>query len=174
MAAAAFASPRPAAASRLVGLAPDGGCHRPDDAVHRVARVPLVLPQCHAEYPPQFRQPARRRVPGRRWVPRRRRRLVRWRRSIGELVMSISAHDHERISAAIHAAEAKTSGEIVCLLAPASSDATALPILVAALVALALPWPIVAFTAMPVNWILVPQLLAFVALAAPLCLPRDR
>jgi putative membrane protein len=88
--------------------------------------------------------------------------------------MSISAHDHERISAAIHAAEAKTSGEIVCVLARASSDATALPILVAALVALALPWPIVAFTAMPVNWILLLQLLVFFALAALLCLPRVR
>ena len=54
--------------------------------------------------------------------------------------MSISAHDHKRISVAIHAAEAKTSGEIVCVLAQASSDATALPILLAALAALALPW----------------------------------
>jgi len=88
--------------------------------------------------------------------------------------MSISAQDRERISAAIHAAEAKTSGEIVCVLAQASSDATALPILVAALAALALPWPIVAFTAMPVNRILLLQLALFVALAVLLCLPRVR
>ena len=88
--------------------------------------------------------------------------------------MSISAQDRERISAAIHAAEAKTSGEIVCVLAQASSDATALPILVAALVALALPWPIVAFTAMPVDRILLLQVLVFFALAVLLCLPRVR
>ena len=88
--------------------------------------------------------------------------------------MSISPHDHQRISAAIHAAEAKTSGEIVCVLAKASSDATALPILIAALVALALPWPIVAFTAMPVDRILLLQVLVFFALAMLLCLPRVR
>jgi len=77
--------------------------------------------------------------------------------------MSISSQDHERISAAIHAAEAKTSGEIVCVLALASCDATALPILIAALAALALPWLLVAFTAMPVNVILLLQLLVFFA-----------
>jgi len=88
--------------------------------------------------------------------------------------MSISVQDRERISAAIHAAEAKTSGEIVCVLAQSSSDATALPILVAALVALASPWVLVAFTAMPVNRILLLQLLLFFTLAAVLCLPRVR
>ena len=38
--------------------------------------------------------------------------------------MNISEQDRERISAAIRAAEAKTSGEIVCVLAQTSSDAT--------------------------------------------------
>jgi putative membrane protein len=88
--------------------------------------------------------------------------------------MSISVQDHRRISAAIHAAEAKTSGEIVCVLAQASCDATALPILIAALAALALPWLLVAFTAMPVNLILLLQLVLFFALALLLCLPRVR
>jgi len=88
--------------------------------------------------------------------------------------MGISLQERERISAAIHAAEAKTSGEIVCVLAETSSDATALPILVAALVALALPWLIVAFTAMPVSWILLLQVAVFFALATLLCLPRVR
>ena len=40
--------------------------------------------------------------------------------------MSISEQERERISTAIRAAEAKTSGEIVCVLAQNSSDATAL------------------------------------------------
>ncbi len=88
--------------------------------------------------------------------------------------MSISAQDHDRIAAAIRAAEARTSGEIVCVLARTSCDATALPILLAALVALALPWPLVVFTAMPVNLILLLQLLVFFGLAALLCLPRVR
>jgi putative membrane protein len=88
--------------------------------------------------------------------------------------MSISAQDRQRISTAIHAAEAKTSGEIVCVLAQASSDSTALPILIAALVALALPWSMVAFTAMPVSGILLLQAAVFFVLAVLLCLPRVR
>jgi putative membrane protein len=88
--------------------------------------------------------------------------------------MSISTQDRERISTAIRAAEAKTSGEIVCVLAQTSSGATALPILIAAVVALALPWLLVAFTAMPVNRILLLQTMVFFALAMLLCLPRVR
>jgi putative membrane protein len=86
--------------------------------------------------------------------------------------MSMAAQDRERIGAAVRAAEAKTSGEIVCVLAQTSSDATGLPILLAAAGALALPWLLVAFTAMPVTRILLLQIAAFVALAVILCLPR--
>ena len=88
--------------------------------------------------------------------------------------MSISAQDRERIAIAIRVAEARTSGEIVCVLAQTSSDATALPILLAAAVALALPWLLVASTAMPVNRILLLQIIVFVGLAVTLCLPRVR
>jgi putative membrane protein len=88
--------------------------------------------------------------------------------------MSISEQDRERISTAIRAAEAKTSGEIVCVLAQTSSDASGLPILVAAVVALALPWLLVAFTAMSVHRILLLQTVIFFALAVLLCLPRVR
>jgi len=88
--------------------------------------------------------------------------------------MSISAEERERIAAAIAEAEARTSGEIVCVLARTSCDATALPILLAALVALALPWPLVAFSAMPVNVILLLQLALFFGLAVLLSLPRVR
>jgi putative membrane protein len=86
----------------------------------------------------------------------------------------ISMKDRERIGAAIRAAEAKTSGEIVCVLAEASSDATALPILSAALVALALPWFLVAITALSVHRILLLQLIMFIGLSVLLCLPRVR
>jgi putative membrane protein len=88
--------------------------------------------------------------------------------------MSISADERERIAAAILDAESRTSGEIVCVLARTSCDATALPILLAALVALMIPWPLVAFSAMPVNLILLLQLIVFFGLAATLCLPRVR
>jgi putative membrane protein len=88
--------------------------------------------------------------------------------------MIISEHDRERISAAIRAAEANTSGEIVCVVAETSSDATGLPILIAAIAALALPWLLVAFTALTVHTILVLQLTLFVVLALVLCLPRVR
>jgi putative membrane protein len=88
--------------------------------------------------------------------------------------MNISKQDRERISTAIRAAEAKTSGEIVCVLAQSSSDATALPVLVAAVVALALPWLLVAVTAMSVHRILLLQIVVFLSLAVVLCQPRLR
>jgi putative membrane protein len=88
--------------------------------------------------------------------------------------MSISAQDRDRISAAIRGVEAKTSGEIVCVLARTSSDATALPVLMAATVALALPWLLVAFTEMSVHRILLLQIATFLVLAPMLCLPRVR
>ena len=88
--------------------------------------------------------------------------------------MSVSAQDRQRISAAIRAAEAGTSGEIVCVLAQTSSDATGLPILLAAAAALAFPWLLVAVTAMPVTRILLLQIILFVGLAVTLCLPRMR
>lgn len=88
--------------------------------------------------------------------------------------MDITAQDRERIAMAIHAAEARTSGEIVCVLAQTSSDATALPVLIAATAALALPWLLVAFTAMTVNRILSLQIILFLSLLVLLCLPRVR
>jgi putative membrane protein len=88
--------------------------------------------------------------------------------------MELSSQDRQRISAAIHAAEAKTSGEIVCVLARRSADSTALPILIAALASLALPWFLVGLTALPVQQILWLQLALFVCLAVLLCLSRVR
>ena len=88
--------------------------------------------------------------------------------------MSLTAQDRERISTAIRAAEQKTSGEIVCVLAQSSVDAKALPVALAAVAALALPWLLVAFTAMTVHLILLSQIAMFVLLAVLLCLPRVR
>jgi putative membrane protein len=86
----------------------------------------------------------------------------------------ISNEDRERIAAAIRAAEAKTSGEIVCVLARASSDVTGLPILLAAIIALAVPWLLIIFTEFTVFRILILQILIFVVLALVLCLPAVR
>ena len=88
--------------------------------------------------------------------------------------MSISAQDRKRISDAIRAAEAKTSGEIVCVLARTSTNATALPIFIAAVAALALPWGLVSFTAMTVYSMLSLQVIVFAALTTILSLPRVR
>jgi putative membrane protein len=88
--------------------------------------------------------------------------------------MSIAAQDRTRISAAIRAAEARTSGEIVCVLAQNSSNATALSIFIAAIAALAAPWLLVAFTGLAVQRILSLQIVVFVALCIVLCLPSVR
>lgn len=85
--------------------------------------------------------------------------------------MTFTEQDRARISAAIQATEARTSGEIVCVLARSSSGMTAVPLLIASVAALALPWALVAYTAMPVYQILTLQLTAFVVLAALLYLP---
>lgn len=88
--------------------------------------------------------------------------------------MELSIPDRRRISAAIQAAERRTSGEIVCVLARSSADSTAMPILLAALAALALPWLLVALTTLPVQVILWLQLALFLALGTLLYLPRVR
>lgn len=88
--------------------------------------------------------------------------------------MPLSDSDRVRISAAIRAAEARTSGEIVCVLAETSTGVTALPVLIAAVLALALPWLLVATTALTVQRILEFQVVAFVLLAVVLSLPRLR
>jgi putative membrane protein len=78
--------------------------------------------------------------------------------------MSISSEDQKRISAAIHAAEANTAGEIVCVLARTSTHATALPIFLAAVVTLVMPWLLMSFTAMTVSMMLTLQIVVFIGL----------
>src|SRR5262245_7307162 len=88
--------------------------------------------------------------------------------------VSLSPGDRQRISAAIAAAERRTSGEIVCVLARSSTDWTALPVLLAALAALALPWLLLGLTGLSVQAMLALQLGLFVVLAPLLSLPRMR
>ncbi len=77
--------------------------------------------------------------------------------------MRITAQDHARISAAIRAVEARTSGELVCVLARASSEYAAAPLLWASLTALLTPWPLILFTALPVRSLFAAQIVIFIA-----------
>ncbi len=76
--------------------------------------------------------------------------------------MTITAQDHARISAAIGAAEAQTSGEIVCVLARASSEYAAAPLLFASLTALLAPWPLLHFTEWSVRSLFAAQIVIYV------------
>jgi len=89
--------------------------------------------------------------------------------------MAITEQERRRISDAVRAAEAKTSAEIVCVLARSSSEITALPVFFASIASLALPWLLVAFTAMPVLRILALQIILFLLLLLLLSwVPRVR
>jgi len=81
--------------------------------------------------------------------------------------MEISDHDRARLSAAIRAAEARTTGEIVCVLARSSSvGRTALPVAIAAVLALAVPWLLMALTMLSLQLILSIQVVVFLAATA--------
>ena len=76
--------------------------------------------------------------------------------------MQLSKEDHEQISAAIHEAEKRTSGQIVCVLARAASDYVHIPILWATVIALIAPWPMIVWTPWSVQRIFLIQLAVFI------------
>ena len=76
----------------------------------------------------------------------------------------LAAEDQHRVSAAIKAAEATTAGEIVCVLARASSDYLSYAIAWSALLALIAPWFLIALTSLSVDEILLTQIALFVVL----------
>jgi putative membrane protein len=78
--------------------------------------------------------------------------------------MQLSIEEERRIGAAIKAVEAKTSGEIVCVLARASSDYHSYAVAWAALAALGAPWLLVALTQMSTLRILLVQVFVFAGL----------
>lgn len=78
----------------------------------------------------------------------------------------IDEPDAERISRAITDAERNTSGEIVAVIADKSSHYQHVPFMWAALLALLVPWPLIHFTWMQVQWIYLIQLIVFLALLA--------
>ncbi|HEY8032025.1 MAG TPA: TPM domain-containing protein [Methylocella sp.] len=76
----------------------------------------------------------------------------------------LSQEVERRVGAAIRAAEATTAGEIVCVLARASSDYTSYATASSALIALIAPWFLIALTDLSVLEIFLAQIVTFVAL----------
>ena len=77
----------------------------------------------------------------------------------------ISDADKSRINDAIRIAEAKTSGELYCVLAQSAGSYRLVPIAWAAVIALLVPWPLIASTTWSAMTVYVIQLVVF-ALAA--------
>ena len=86
----------------------------------------------------------------------------------------ISVQDQKRIADAIRAAEARTRGEIVCVLARQSSDYAAVALIWAALAALIAPWPMIALTQFAVDSIFAVQIGVFLVLVAAFSWPPLR
>jgi putative membrane protein len=80
--------------------------------------------------------------------------------------MLISNEDRAAIATAIGAAEAKTSGQIVCVLVRSASEYYYVPVLWAALLSLVAPWPLIAFTAWSVQRIFLSQIVVFAVAVA--------
>lgn len=76
--------------------------------------------------------------------------------------MALTHGDREAVAAAIRAAEERTCGQIVCVLARTSSDYAHVPILWASALALCAPWPLIAFTPWSVQRIFLVQIAVFV------------
>jgi putative membrane protein len=83
----------------------------------------------------------------------------------------MSGDDQRRVAAAIGEAEKKTAGEIVAVVAAQSSSYLYAPFMWAALAALLVPWPLIYFTWVTVQWIYGVQLGVFLGLLI-LMLPR--
>ena len=86
----------------------------------------------------------------------------------------ISQADIDRVVAAIRTAEVRTSGEIYCVVTHSSSSYRLVPIAWAALVALAVPLPLIYLTSWPAETIYLLQLALFIVVAGVLSLPALR
>jgi putative membrane protein len=86
----------------------------------------------------------------------------------------LSQADKERIAGAIRAAEAKTAGEIFCVIAQRASDYRLVPVAWAAVIALAIPAPLIYLTLWPAAAIYLIQLVVFLLATALLAQPAVR
>lgn len=89
-------------------------------------------------------------------------------------VRALDQSERARISDAIRAAEAGTSGEIYVVIAGTADDFRWVPILWAAIIALILPWPLHFLTHWSAGTILLIQTIAFVLTAAVASFPAVR
>jgi len=96
------------------------------------------------------------------------------RRVAGEIYMKLTPQDEKRITDAIRAAEQKTSGEIFCVMASASSSYRFAPIARAALIALVVPLPLFLLTTLYADQIYLVQILVFVGCSLLFSLPGLR
>ncbi len=76
--------------------------------------------------------------------------------------MQLGQEDHEAVAAAIREAEKRTCGQIVCVLAHASSGYAYIPILWASVLALAAPLPMILLTQWSVQRIYLVELAVFI------------
>jgi putative membrane protein len=82
--------------------------------------------------------------------------------------------DQERVVEAIRAQEARTAGEIFCVVAHASSNYWLVPIAWATLVSLLVPLPLIYLTNLPAGTIYLLQLAAFIVAVVVLSIPTVR
>lgn len=84
----------------------------------------------------------------------------------------VTAKDRSRIEAAIRDAEKGTAGEIYVVIAHAPHGDPLVPVLVAAAVALLLPWPLLFLTGLSITAVLTIQAATFIVAATVLALAR--
>jgi putative membrane protein len=84
--------------------------------------------------------------------------------------MELKQEDLDAVTAAIREAENRTSGQIVCVIAHASSDYAYVPVLWASAIALFVPWPLILFTPWSVQRIYLIQLVVFIVVGLMLSL----
>jgi putative membrane protein len=84
--------------------------------------------------------------------------------------MALNEADAAGIEAALSAAQQRTSGPIVCVLARASSSYEMIPLIWSILIALAAPWPLLLFTQLSAERIFLMQLGLFLVVLAILSL----
>jgi putative membrane protein len=82
--------------------------------------------------------------------------------------------DSKRVVEAIRAAEAKTAGEIFCVVAHSSGDYRLVPVAWAAMFALLIPLPLIYLTGVPAGMIYLLQLATFIISAVVLSIPAVR
>jgi putative membrane protein len=77
-------------------------------------------------------------------------------------MIELSREDRAAISAAVRTAEQRTSGQLVCVLAHASSDYAHVPILWATALSFLVPWPLIYLTPWSAQRIFLLQLAVFI------------